>query len=193
MIKLKNCYNCHQLNHWIENCSKILKLINNDLIHFNERRKVCFDKEEQRDAKMRLMYDLFKAKTVRVWLQQQLKMQNTAMKMNVINIIKKLFKFKNEIIDEEKIHDKNILMKVRAVYQEIDFFRRIFFWKFFLKQSAHVLKSKEKKVHLSIIKNVRNENYLNAMTFAKQTILIHDIKMTEMIAKINFKSRATKY
>ena len=40
--------------------------MNNDLIHFNERRKVCFDKEEQKDAKMRLMYNLFKAKTVRV-------------------------------------------------------------------------------------------------------------------------------
>ena len=34
------------------------------------------------------------------------------MKINVINIVKKLFKFENEIDDEKKIHDKNMLMKV---------------------------------------------------------------------------------
>ena len=39
-------------------------------------------------------------------------MQNIAIKINVINIVKKLFKFKNEIDDKKKIHDKNILMKV---------------------------------------------------------------------------------
>ena len=39
-------------------------------------------------------------------------MQNTAMKINVINIVKKLFEFENENVDEEKIYDKNILMKV---------------------------------------------------------------------------------
>ena len=60
-------------------------------------------------------------------------MQNTAMKINVINIIKKLFEFENEIDDEKKIHDKNILMKVRIVRQKIDFFRRKILWKFFLK------------------------------------------------------------
>ena len=86
VIKSKNCYNCHQFNHRIVSCSKILKLMNNDLIHFNERRKMCFDKEKQKDAKMRLIYNLFKAKTVYVCLQQQLKMQNAAMKINIINI-----------------------------------------------------------------------------------------------------------
>ena len=45
------------------------------------------------------------------------------MKVNIINIVKKLFEFENEIDDEKKIHDKNMLMKVRAVRQEIDFFR----------------------------------------------------------------------
>ena len=44
------------------------------------------------------------------------------MKVNVINIIKKLFEFKNEIDDEKKIHDENMLMKVRIICQEIDFF-----------------------------------------------------------------------
>ena len=33
--------------------------MNNDLIHFNERRKMCFDKIEQRKAEMRLQYKLF--------------------------------------------------------------------------------------------------------------------------------------
>ena len=62
---------------------------------------------------MRLMYELFKIKTARVYLQQQTKMQNTAIKINVINIVKKLFEFENEIDDEKKIHDENMLMKIR--------------------------------------------------------------------------------
>ena len=41
-------------------------------------------------------------------------MQNTAVKINVINIVKKLFEFKNEM-NEKEIHDENMLMKVRAV------------------------------------------------------------------------------
>ena len=49
------------------------------------------------------------------------------MKINVINIVKELFEFENEIDDEKKIHDENMLMKVRIVRQEIDFFcRKIF-------------------------------------------------------------------
>ena len=83
---------------------------------------MCFDKKEQKNVKMRLMYKLFKIKIVRVCLQQQTKMQNTAMKINVINIVKKLFKFENEIDDEKKIHDENILIKVQAVRQKTDFF-----------------------------------------------------------------------
>ena len=112
MIKLKNCYNCYQFDHRIKNCSKILKLINDDLIHFNERKKMCFDKKKQKNVKMHLMYKLFKIKIVRVCLQQQTKMQNITMKINVINIVKKLFEFKNKIDNEKKIHDANILMKV---------------------------------------------------------------------------------
>ena len=91
---------------------KILKLMNDNFIHFNERRRMYFNKQEQRDAKIRLMYNLFKAKTVCVCLQQQLKIQNIAMKINVISIVKKLFKFENEIVNEENIHDKNMVMKV---------------------------------------------------------------------------------
>ena len=97
--------------------------MNDDFIHFNERRRMCFNKEEQKDAKMRLMYNLFKAKTARVCLQQQLKMQNAAVKINVINIVKKLFEFENEM-NEKEIYDENMLMKVRVARQEVDFFRR---------------------------------------------------------------------
>ena len=88
---------------------------------------MCFDKKKQKNVEMRLMYKLFKIEIVRVCLQQQAKMQNIAIKVNVINIVKKLFKFENEIDDEKKIHDKNMLMKVRIVYQEINFFRRKIF------------------------------------------------------------------
>ena len=41
-------------------------------------------------------------------------MQNITMKVNVINIVRKLFEFENKIDDEKKIHDKNILIKVRV-------------------------------------------------------------------------------
>ena len=43
-------------------------------------------------------------------------MQNIIIKINVINIVKKLFEFKNEIDDEKKIHDENMLIKVRIIY-----------------------------------------------------------------------------
>ena len=127
IIRSKNCYDCHQFDHRIESCSKILKLINDDLIHFNERKKMCFDKEEQRSVEMRLMYKLFKIEIVRVCLQQQTKMQNITMKINVINIVKKLFEFENEIDDEKKVHDENMLIKIRIVRQKIDFFHRKIF------------------------------------------------------------------
>ena len=61
---------------------------------------------------MRLIDDLFKANITRVCLQQQSKMQNSAMKTNVINIVKNLCEFENEIVNKEKIHDKNMLMKI---------------------------------------------------------------------------------
>ena len=61
---------------------------------------------------MRLMYKLFKTEIARVCLQQQTKMQNITMKINIINIVKELFKFDNKIDDKKQIHDKNILMKV---------------------------------------------------------------------------------
>ena len=165
-----------------------------NLIHFNERKRMCFDKEKQKNVKMYLIYELFKTKVVCVCLQQQTKMQNIIMKINVINIVKKLFEFENEINNEKKIHDENMLIKVRIIHQEIDFSRRKIFWKSFLKQFARVLKNKkQKKVNLSTIKNVRNDNYFNAINLVEQTILIDNIKMIKMIVKINSESRATKY
>ena len=41
------------------------QLMNSDLIHFNERKKTCFDRAEQEEAKMRLQYKLFCIKAAR--------------------------------------------------------------------------------------------------------------------------------
>ena len=46
---------------------------------------------------------------------------------------------------------------------------------------------------LSMIKNIRNDNYFDAMNFVKQAILINNIEMIEMIVEINFEFHATKY
>ena len=50
-------------------------------------------------------------------------MQDIIIKINVINIVKKLFKFENEIDDKKKIYNENMLMKVQIIRQEIDFSR----------------------------------------------------------------------
>ena len=71
-----------------------------------------FNKKEQKNIKIHLIYKLFKIKIVHVCLQQQTKMQNIIIKINVINIMKKLFKFKNEMNNEKKIYNKNMLMKI---------------------------------------------------------------------------------
>ena len=44
-----------------------------------------------------------------------------------------------------------------------------------------------------MIKNVRNDNYLDAINLAEQTILINNIEMIEMIVEINLEFRAIKY
>ena len=74
IIKLKNYYNCHQFSHRIKSCSNVLKLMNDDFIYFNKRKRMCFDKEKQKNVKMRLIYKLFKIEIARVCLQQQTKM-----------------------------------------------------------------------------------------------------------------------
>ena len=121
-------------------------------------------------------------------------MQNTAIKINVINIVKKLFEFENKIDDKKKIYDENMLMKVRTVCQEINFSCQKTFWKTFLKQSARVFENKKrKKINLLIIKNVWNDNYFDAMNFVEQAISINDIKIIKIIVEINLKFCATKY
>ena len=66
------------------------QLMNNDLIHFNERRRMCFDRTEQKKAKMRLQYELLYVETVRQCLQQVNDSQFIAMKINSVIIIEKL-------------------------------------------------------------------------------------------------------
>ena len=97
-------------------------------------------------------------------------------------------------MNEKEIHDENMLMKVWVARQKVDFFRRKIFWKFFLKQSARVLKNKERKeINLSTVKNVRNDIYFDVVNLAEQAVLIDDIKIIEVIIEVNSKFRATKY
>ena len=96
------------------------QLVNNDLIHFNEQRKMCFNRAEQRRAKMHLQYELFRTEIVRQCLQQVNDPQSAAMKVNSIIIIKELFFSENEH-SEEELHDEKMLMKIRAARHENDF------------------------------------------------------------------------
>ena len=45
------------------------QLMNNDLIHFNDRKRICIDRVEQEKTKMHLQYELFYVETVRQCLQ----------------------------------------------------------------------------------------------------------------------------
>ena len=68
-FNLKDCYDCVKSEHRINNCPKVNQLMNSGLIHFNERRRICFDRAEQEGAKMRLQYELFRAEAARQCLQ----------------------------------------------------------------------------------------------------------------------------
>ena len=61
----KNCYDCVKSEHKINDCPKMNQLMNSDLIHFNERKKMCFNRAEQEETKMRLQYELFCVEAVR--------------------------------------------------------------------------------------------------------------------------------
>ena len=119
----KDCYDCVKSEHRINDCSKMNQLMNSDLIHFNERRKMCFDRTEQEEAEMRLQYELFYVEVVRQCLQQVNDSQSAAMKVNSIIIVKKLSFFENEH-SEEKFHDEKMLMKIRVARHENDFSAR---------------------------------------------------------------------
>ena len=118
------------------------QLMNSGLIHFNERRRMCFDRAEQEETKMRLQYELFRAETARQCLQQVNDSQSVAMKVNSIIIMKKLSFFKNEH-NEEEFHDEKMLMKIRAARHENDFSARKISWKSSLKQFARILKNRK--------------------------------------------------
>ena len=93
---------------------------------------MCFDRAEQKEAKMRLRYELFYAEAARQCLQQVNDPQSAAMKINSVIIIKKLFFSENEH-SEEKLHDEKILMKIRAARHENDSSARKTSWKSSLK------------------------------------------------------------
>ena len=125
------------------------------------------------------------------------------MKVNSVIIMKKLSSSEDEH-SKEKLHDEKMLMKIRAARHENDFSARKTSWKFLLKQFARVLKNrKQKKVTLSAVKNIRNENYSNAMNltnkvvFSKNSkfidVLRADVAMKKILVDINSDLRAVKY
>ena len=91
--------------------------MNNDLIYFNERKRIYFDRAEQEETKMRLQYKLFCVKIARQCLQQVNDSQSAAIKINSIIIVKKLSFSKNEH-SEEKFHDEKMLMKIYITQHE---------------------------------------------------------------------------
>ena len=96
------------------------QLMNSDLIHFNEQKKMYFNRTEQEGAKMRLQYELFYAEVVRQCLQQVNDSQSVAIKINSVIIVKKLSFFENKY-NEEEFYNKKMLMKVCAARHENDF------------------------------------------------------------------------
>ena len=125
------------------------------------------------------------------------------MKVNSIIIVKKLFFLKNEH-NEEKLHDEKMLMKICAARYKNDFSARKASWKSSLKQFAQVLKNrKQKKVILPAIKNIRNENYSNAVNLTNKVVFSKNSKLTDVLradvamkkfsVDINSVSRVVKY
>ena len=96
------------------------QLMNNDLICFNERKKMCFDRAEQEETKIRLQYELICVEIARQCLQQVNDLQSVAMKINSVIIVKKLSFSENEH-SEEKLYNKKMLMKIRVARHENDF------------------------------------------------------------------------
>ena len=70
MLQSKDCYECHKFKHKLSKYLEIYQLINDNLIHFNERKRMYFDKEKQKKVEMCLQYNLFRAKIVCLYFQQ---------------------------------------------------------------------------------------------------------------------------
>ena len=105
----------------MNDCSKIYQLLNSDLIHFNERKRIYFNRVEQRKAKMHLLYKLSRSEIVRQCLQQINNSQSVAMKVNSVIIVRKLFLSKDEQ-NEKKFYDEKILIKVCVARYKNNFF-----------------------------------------------------------------------
>ena len=99
------------------------QLMNSDLIHFNEQKRMCFGRTEQEKTKMHLEYELFCAETARQCLQQVNDSQSVAIKINSIIIIKELSFFKNEH-NKKEFYDEKMLLKIRAARHENNFSAR---------------------------------------------------------------------
>ena len=81
--------------------------MNSNLIHFNERKRTCFDRVEQKEVEMSLQYELFCVEVnVCQCLQQVNNLQSIAIKVNSIIIIKKLFFSKNERSNKKSYDEK---------------------------------------------------------------------------------------
>ena len=86
--------------------------------------------------------------------------------------------------NEEKFYDEKILMKICAARHENDFSVRKISWKFLLKQFARILKNrKQKKVILLAIKNIRNENYSNAVNLTNKVVFNKNSKFINVSCK----------
>ena len=96
------------------------QLVNNDPIHFNKRKRICFDRAEQKETKMRLQYELFYAEIICQCLQQVNDPQSVAMKINLIIIMKKLSFSKNKH-SEKKFYNEKMLIKIYVARHENDF------------------------------------------------------------------------
>ena len=116
---------------------------------------------------------------------------------------KKLFFSENEH-NKKELHDEKMLMKIRAARYENDFFICKVLWKSSLKQFVRILKNwKQKKVILFAIKNIRIENYSNAVNltnkavFSKNSkfidVLCADVAMKEIFVDINLNLQIVKY
>ena len=164
---------------------------------------MCFDRAEQEGAKMRLQYELFRAEAVRQCLQQVNDPQSAAVKVNSVIIVKKLSFSENEH-SEGKLHDEEMLMKVRAARHENDSSARKTSWKSSLKQSVRILKNrKQKEIILPAVKNIRNGNYSDAVDLANKAVFSKnskstdvsraDVAMKKIFVDINSDSRVVKY
>ena len=164
---------------------------------------MCFNRTEQEKTKMRLQYKLFCVEAVRQCLQQVNDSQSVTMKINSIIIVKKLSFSKNEH-NKEEFHNEKILMKIRAARHENNFSVRKTSWKFSLKQFVRILKNrKQKKVILPAIKNIRNENYSNAVNLTNKVVFSKNLKfidifcadvvMKKILVNINLNLQIVKY